>query len=446
MGMFRLRRSRVVPPDVSYAEEEIDLSGLEDEVAHAIATDMAEVSPIDASGAASDGVGVGEAPSRKQSVATQASLAALTAFETEMRDAAAALEALDSTVAVIAASHQSAVRLLGGLRSGVLRTSELEDSHAAALAENRRHAQQAEQAKHLLSQQESMNEANTRRIELLVKDYDEAKVALGAAQLDANDARSSLADAETEKAALIHELATKSAAIDRLSKDNELLRQKYVNQQLNHSALEQRYAEIERKVEDISATRNTEMVAMADLRARLENSEKECRRLHKQAEQAQIRLAESQQQIMTLEADLEELTERHASTTQRLQSEAGVLKARLDAASRKHVADVDEVGKLKQQLGDALASATVLEAQLASVTEQLQAERAARLANAAVSMETVEVADNLTATEEVLGSADENGAKSVKTNSAKSSVDAKNAGELSAAHVHLSRKRQGNRM
>ena len=116
---------------------------------------------------------------------------------------------------------------------------------------------------------------------------------------------------------------------------------------------------------------------MAELRLRFDNGEKECRRLQKELELAQIRFAETQERIMKLEADLEELTGRHASTIERFRSESEVLKARLETATRRNVADADEIGTLKQQLGEALAATNVAEIQLAWANGQLGAQRSA---------------------------------------------------------------------
>ena len=230
-----------------------------------------------------------------------------------------------------------------------------------------------EQAKHQQSQQEAMNEASKRRIELLITDYEEVKIGLGRSQLEAIETSNALAEVETEKAALIYELATKSAAADRLFRENELLRQKNVSQQVTYAGLEHRHLECERRLEEVSAIRKAESSEMAELRLRFDNGEKECRRLQKEWELAQIRLAEAQERIMKLEADLEELTGRHTSTIERFRSESEVLKARLETATRRNVSDADEIGMLKQQLGEALAATNVAEMQLAWANGQLGA-------------------------------------------------------------------------
>lgn len=390
--MFGMTRAKVTPPVALDATIDMEFPGFEEEMAMSAAElddapllyDGQSVSEPAAERAANANEAPDEAPPTKQSSNTQAALAALSAFEDEMRDAKAGFEAIDSAMATIAAAHESSNRFLGGLRAAILRMNEFEEANAAFAAENRRLVQALEQAKHQQSQHEAMNEASKRRIELLITDYEEVKIGLGRAQLEAIETSNVLAEVETEKAALIYELATKSATADRLFRENELLRQKNLNQQVTHAGLEQRHLECERRLDEVSAIRKAESTEMAELRLRFDNGEKECRRLQKQSEVAQIRLAETQERIMTLEADLEELTGRHTSTIERFRSESEVLKARLETATRKNVADADEIGTLKQQLGEALATTNMAEIQLAWANSQLGAQRSAQLHDAII--------------------------------------------------------------
>lgn len=306
---------------------------------------------------------------------TQASLAALAAFEGEMRASTAGLEVLDTTLAAIGAAHETANRLLGSLRSGVLRANDFEEANAAFSSENRRLSEQLEQAKHTQSQLESAEEASKRRIELLIRDYDEVKIALGRSQIEAIEIRDALAEADNEKTTLIYELATKTTTVDRYARENELLRQKCINQQISLAAVEQRHSELEMKLNETVAIRKAETAEMATLRMRHDNTEKECRRLQKQSELSQVRFAESQERMMTLEADLEDLQNCRLATNERFRAEAEVMKAKLETAVRKSIAEADEIAALKRQLGDAVAAMGVAEAQLACANEQTTAHK-----------------------------------------------------------------------
>lgn len=341
-----------------------------------------EASPADATVATEeDGTVVAMAPEPKQSTATRANLAALAAFENEMRTAAASLDAMDTTLAAIGAAHETASRFLGNLRAGVLRANDFEEANAALSAENRRLSERLEQARHLQSQYESAEEVSKRRIELLVKDYEEAKVTLGKAQIELVAVRDALNDTDAEKTALIYELATKSTSVERLSRENELLRQKFLGQQMANNELEQRYSELERKLDELASIRKGEMAEMSELRMRFDNTEKEYRRVQKLSDQSQVRLTETQERIMTLEADLDELRDRHGAMSERFRSEAEILKAKLETATRKNIADADEIAALKLQVGDAVSAASVAGAQLACATGQIDAWRSTRPAS-----------------------------------------------------------------
>ncbi len=369
--MFGISKSKAPVSQTISETAEMDIPGFEDELEEALALAGAE-GPPEPSGDVPGQEGGADAenppaavPANKQSSATQASLATLAAFENEMRDAAAGLEVLEATMATIGAAHETANRLVGSLRTGVLRANGIEDANLALSTERRHLSEQLEQAKHVLSQQESASEADRRRIELLIKDFEEVKIALGRTQVEAIDLRETLAEAEAEKTSLIYQLATRTTTADRLTRENELLRQKCVNQQISHAGLEQRNSELGLKLDEVSAIRKAEMSEMADLRARYENTEKECRRLQKQSELSQVRLAETQERVMTLEADLDELRDRHHAANERFRAETEVMRAKLDTAVRKNAADGDEIAALKQQLGEALAAASVAEAQSA---------------------------------------------------------------------------------
>jgi hypothetical protein len=379
--MFGITKPKTAIPEVKFDVDDIDIPDFEDDLTEALeASGEAAVTDETRKGMAlaedvlEQGSQVAVTESRQSSI-TQASLAALVAFESEMRDSAAGLEVLNTTMAAIGAAHETANRLIGSLRAGVLRANDIEEANVAFSTNNRRLSEQLEQARHLQSQLESVDEASKRRIELLIKDYNEVKIALGRSQIEAIEARDALTEAESEKTTLIYELATKTTTADRLARENELLRQKCVNQQISLTAVEQRHSELEMKLDETAAIRKAETAEMAGLRMRYENTEKECRRLQKQSELSQVRFAESQERIMTIEANLEELRERHGATNERFRSEAEVMKARLETVIRKGVADTEEIAMLKQQLGDALAAVGLMEARLACAHGQIDAQR-----------------------------------------------------------------------
>ena len=85
---------------------------------------------------------------------------------------------------------------------------------------------------------------------------------------------------------------------------------------------------------------------------------------------------------MTLEADLDELRDRHGAMSERFRSEGEILKAKLESASRKNIADADEIAALKLQVADAVSAASVAGAQLACANGQIDAWRQARPASA----------------------------------------------------------------
>lgn len=379
--MFGMTKSKATVSNGVTGVPEMHFPGFEDELEDVIKDNVMESPPeawerVPDLEPVRDGLSDATSTEPKHTSITQASLAALAAFEGEMRASAAGLEVLDTTLAAIGAAHETANRLLGSLRSGVLRANDFEEANASFSSENRRLSEQLERAKHTQSQLESAEEASKRRIELLIKDYDAVKIALGRSQIEAIEIRDALAEADSEKTTLIYELATKATSVDRYARENELLRQKCVNQQISLAAVEQRHSELEMKLNETVAIRKAETAEMADLRMRHDNIEKEFRRLQKQSEHFQVRFAESQERIMTLGADFEELQGRHVATNERFRAETEVMKAKLETAVRKGMADAHEIAVLKQQLGDAVAAASAAEAHLTCANGQIAAKQA----------------------------------------------------------------------
>jgi hypothetical protein len=446
ISMFGMIRSKTTPPAVMDVSVDLEFPGFEEELAISAAefgdTPLPDAEQVVGAPEAEEIAAVAdEAPDEpqqiKQSSHTQAALGALCAFEEQMRGAKTDFDAIESAMSTIRGAHESFSRFLGGLRAAILRLNELEEANAGFATENRRLVHLLEQSKHQQSHYQTMNEASKRRIELLVMDYDEVKVGLGRAQMETIEASNALAEVETERAALIYELATKSASVDRLLRENELLRQKNVNEQISYAGLEQRNLDCERKLEEISTIRKAESAEMAELRLRFDNSEKECRRLQKQSEMAQIRLAETQERNMTLEADLEELTSRNASTIEGFRSESEILKAKLETASRRNVADADEIVTLKQQLGEALAATNVAEIQLAWANGQLGAQHSARQLRDAIVLEPADEEPN------VIGiTSFDNKRRANKTTALTAAVRANRANK---GHVRMNRAKQKQR-
>jgi hypothetical protein len=388
--MFGISKSRTAKVETLPEFATLDIPGFEAELGKAFDaaaenTEPAEFDEQEAPAGSNTTADTSERqaamPEPKQSTGTRTNLAALASFENEMRAAAAGMDAMDTTMAAIGAAHETASRFVGNLRAAVLRANDIEEANAALSAENRRMSERLEQARHLQSQHESAEEVHRRRIELLTKDYEEAKIALGKAQIELVAMRDAMTDTDAEKTALIYELATKSTGVDRLSRENELLRQKLVNQQMANGELEQRHSELERRFDEVGAIRKGEMAETAELRMRFDSTEKEYRRLQKQSELSQVRLTETQERVMTLEADLDELRGRHGAMTERFRSEAEILKAKLESATRKNIADADEIASLKLQVGDAVSAASVAGAQLACANGQIDAWRSSRPAS-----------------------------------------------------------------
>ncbi|HEY4191450.1 MAG TPA: hypothetical protein VGM46_02290 [Mesorhizobium sp.] len=379
--MTKSKTLKIETPDLAM----LDIPGFEDDLGDALYASTEDGALPDAEDVEQDAQPVDgdvqvAAAAPRQSTATRANLAALAAFDGEMRSASAGLDAMETTMAALGSAHEAARRLLGNLHAGVIRANDLEEANAALLADNRRLAERLEQSTHLQSQLQSTDEVNRRRIELLARDHEDAKLALGKSQLEAIELNAAFAEADGERTALTYELAAKSTAADRLARENELTRQKLANQQMLNTELEQRHAELERKLEEVISVRKAETAEMSELRMRFDSVDKEYKRLQKQSELSQARLVETQERLMSLEADLDELGNRHGAAAERFRTETETLKTKLEAANRKALADAEEIASLKLEVGDAVSAANVVSAQLACANGQIDAFRSSSAA------------------------------------------------------------------
>ncbi len=294
----------------------------------------------------------------------QTRLASLSAFEEEFKASGEDLQRLSAAVANLAALHNATRAFVGGVYATIMRANEMEQANTALQSQNRGLLQQVEQIKRLRSQHESVTEAYKRRQSKLQQDADELRIALGQAQLELNEARSTNVILENERAELVNEHAAKSATAERVTRENELLRDKQLNLKLDLESLQQRHTDLERKHDELESIHRSESAQLSELRSAHVSAQKENLRLQKQNDALHARLAEAQDGTLALELEIAETSKRHASEVQNLHNELDVVRARLETAAKSQIAAAEITAELRQQLADAISENKVLRSKL----------------------------------------------------------------------------------
>jgi predicted nucleic acid-binding Zn-ribbon protein len=301
---------------------------------------------------------------------TQASLASFAAFESLHQGAQEHIEALSSTLAKVTATHHLTREFLNMVHSIIHRGNELEVANGELLTENRRLARQAEHVNRLRGQYEALQEAYKRRESKLVNDAESLRVALGAAKLAAVDANNAVAAMETERAQMLNSLASNTSQVERLGRENEILRERLINLSADLESSAKKHDEIRRKYDELATVHEGQSAQFAESRSRLTEVEKEFVRLQKQHDGLQTRLTEANETIRSMEADVDDEAKRHRTEIQGMKSEIESLKAHMKVAGDKQRDAAGEMETLRARLKDVEAERRIAEDKLEALREE----------------------------------------------------------------------------
>ncbi len=306
---------------------------------------------------------------------TQSRLAALSVYEEMHRAAKQDLERLAASMSRVVSAHHSTSSFLSSVHGSILRANELELTNAALLAENRRLAHAADRVKRLSSQLEALTEGYKRKEAKFSEDNEAMRAALGVAQAELNEAQSTQTAMEFERAELLNQLAGKSAALDRVTREAEVIRERHVNTAMDLETAQRHQTEIERKYNELSAVYSTEHAVIGELRTKLSEAEKEVYRLQKALDNSQARLGEAQEAHAQLENESSRRQRDQMTEIQKLRGEIDSLRARIEVSGRAQQNADNELGELKHKVAELSTENTIAAEKIASLSIELASER-----------------------------------------------------------------------
>ncbi|MCO5162753.1 MAG: hypothetical protein M9939_16585 [Mesorhizobium sp.] len=372
MGLFR----RENPLEKAFAAMAEDMDAMVDfDVAAPPLDAHDEIDAVEESVITPDDDGGSPEGAGRLTTYTQSRLAALSVYEEVHRSANQDLDSLAASLARVVSSHHSTTSFLSSAHGSILRANELELANAALLSENRRLAHAADRVKRLSAQLETLTEGYKRK-EAKMAEYNEAvQASLAVTQAELNDTRSARNAVESERAELLNQLAGKTAALDRVSREAELLRERHVNTALDLENAQRGHVEVERKYNELAAVHAADHSMIAQLRSKLSEAETDLSRLQKALDTAQAGLSETQQAYAQLENDSARRQHEQDAEIQKLRSENDSHRARIEVAVRAQQNADNELGELKHKVAELTMENTIAAEKITSLGMELASER-----------------------------------------------------------------------
>lgn len=315
-------------------------------------------------------------PAERMTPHAQGRLTDIAAFEEARTLMQQQLEVIGSALAEIQSSNHLGRDFLDDCYAEVRRASELEHAAASLTSENRRLSDRVEKLEKLRGRYEQLIDVMKRRETKLHGEVDQMREELGAAKLEAVEARSAAARAEMAQNDMHTTLASRSSEAERNMRENELLREKNVSLALDLDKALQRQAETRRKFEDLSSLHASETARIAKMTAKLASEEKEAARLQQLADSLEQKLIEANEAIAAFSREMEEREELYQSELQALRAEIQNLVSRIQAGVSDQTETAAEITALTARLNEAESQKAFAERKLADVMAEMQTERA----------------------------------------------------------------------
>lgn len=301
----------------------------------------------------------------------QERFSSLASVEQMYQQASEDLKTLGNAFANVNAVHHLTREFLAAMQSTIGRVNDLELGNARLMAENSRVRRQAELVGRLKSQHEALIESTRRRESRMQQEIERFREILAEARQETVESRNALGAIESERANLMHALAGRTADAERLARENEVLRQRHVNQSADLDQAAKRASELQRKLDDLTVTHQAEANHLSEARSKLAVTEGELARMQKQNDSLQIDLADATASVKSLEREMDESAARHSAEARMLANENETLKAKAAALSASQAEAAGEVSMLRQRLKDAETEMRIAEDRVRQLKQEV---------------------------------------------------------------------------
>lgn len=303
----------------------------------------------------------------------QERLSALSSFQTMYQETGEELEALGKAFSNMNAVHHLTREFLASTRSTIHRVNDLEIANTRLQADNNRLRRHAELVGRLKAQHEALVESTRRRDAKGQQELEKYRQSLADARSEAVEARNAISALETERGDLMNALATRSSEAERLARENEVLRERHVNQSADLDQVSKRAAEIQRRYDELVAVHQADVNNLSETRTKLALAEGELVRLQKQTDKLQLDLSEAGGSVRSLERDLDEAAARHAAELQVAGNESETLKAKIGVLSASQSEAAAEIAALKHRIKDAETEMRIAETRARQLRQEAEA-------------------------------------------------------------------------
>ncbi len=259
----------------------------------------------------------------------QSLLATFSVFEEANNATREELARIGKAFTSIVTNYNLGREFIDSSRQEIIRASELEQTNNRLTIENRRLQERVEKHERTRERMDDMLEAAKRRETKMVQDSDQLRVNASDLRLELIEARNANVAAEHARTEMHMSLASKTADVERLTREIEVLREKMAGVSAELDASQKRQSEVRGKLEELHVMYTAEVNRFAELNGRASAADKEILRLQKQADAAEAQLKETSLSLQNAEHEIWERDRRHQSELQSLRTETEQLSTRL---------------------------------------------------------------------------------------------------------------------
>ncbi len=296
-------------------------------------------------------------------------------FEAQYLESQADLKEISEKVSKLAVSQHLTRDFLNMMQASIYHGNEVELSNKELHAKNRALNNELESAKSLAIKLKQNVDEVQRQETRLQQEKDSLRSALTTATDELSELRTEAAANDAELSDLRRELAAKTSLAEKMSRDNELVREKHVNLSVELDAALKASSEMRRKNDEMSTNLKSTSAELAETSDQLAEAQKELGRLGRELETQSSKLSETTDTLRTVEFERDEAASQHKADIQAIRTEFTNLDTRFQATSREQENATEELIGVKLKLNDAVSEKRVAEEKANALARELEEER-----------------------------------------------------------------------
>ena len=296
-------------------------------------------------------------------------------FEAQYLESQADLKEISEKISRLAVSQHLTRDFLNMMQASIYHGNEVELSNKDLHGKNRALNNELENAKSLVIKLKQHADELQRREARLQQEKDSLRTALTTANDELSELRTEVAANDAELTDLRRDLAAKTSLADKMSRDNELVREKHVNLSVDLDSAMKAASEMRRKNDEMSTNLKSTSAELSETTEQLAEAQKEMARLGRELEMQTSKLSETTDALRVIEFERDEADGQHKAEIQAIRTEFTNLESRFQATSREQENATEEVIAIKLKLSDAVSEKRVAEEKAVSLAREIEEER-----------------------------------------------------------------------